>query len=80
MLDVVIKGSTIRIGPRFAVSFHRTLRLSDDGRTYPLPPGLGRFPILTLNAQLPQRTLAEYKNIDLLDDFARGKGTFDEDH
>lgn len=27
-----------------------------------------------------QRTLEEYKTIDLLDDFARGKGTFDENH
>ena len=59
MLDVIINGRTIRIGPRFAVSFHRTLRLPDDGRTYPLPPGLGRFPILTLNAQLLQRALAD---------------------
>ncbi len=28
-----------------AVNFQRTLRLPDDGRTYPLPPGLGRFPL-----------------------------------
>lgn len=28
-----------------AVSFQRTLRIPDDGRTYPLPPGLGRFPL-----------------------------------
>jgi hypothetical protein len=61
MLDVIINGSSIRIGPRFAVSFHRTLRLPDDGRTYPLPPGLGRFPILTLNAQLPQHTSTDYQ-------------------
>jgi len=27
------------------VEFHRTLRLPDDDRTYPLPPGLGTFPI-----------------------------------
>jgi hypothetical protein len=27
------------------VSFQRTLRIPDDGRTHPLPPGLGRFPI-----------------------------------
>jgi len=26
------------------VSFQRTLRIPDDGRTYPLPPGLGSFP------------------------------------
>ena len=36
----------------------------------PFPPGVEK----------PQRTLEEYKKIDLLDDFARGKGTFDENH
>lgn len=46
MLDVIIDRDTIRIGERFAVSFQRTLRIPDDGRVYPLPPGLGRFPIL----------------------------------
>ena len=30
---------------RLTVSFQRTLRIPDDGRTYPLPPGLGRFPL-----------------------------------
>jgi hypothetical protein len=27
------------------IAFQRTLRLPDDGRTYPLPAGLGRFPL-----------------------------------
>src|SRR5438067_7512617 len=27
------------------VTFQRTLRVPDDGKTYPLPPGLGAFPI-----------------------------------
>jgi hypothetical protein len=45
MLKVAIERDTVRIGPRFAVSFQRTLRIPDDGRTYPLPPGLGRFPV-----------------------------------
>jgi len=36
----------------------------------PLPAGVEK----------PQRTLADYKKIDLLDDVARGKGTFDENH
>jgi hypothetical protein len=30
---------------RFSVSFMRTLRIPDDGRDYPLPAGLGRFPM-----------------------------------
>jgi hypothetical protein len=45
MLNVTVEGDRVRIGARFAVSFHRTLRIPDDGRSYPLPPGLGRFPI-----------------------------------
>lgn len=45
MLDVAIQEHGIRIGPRFNVSFQRTLRIPDDGRTYPLPPGLGVFPV-----------------------------------
>ena len=27
------------------IEFQRTLRLPDDNREYPLPPGLGRFPL-----------------------------------
>ena len=27
------------------IAFQRTLRIPDDGREYPLPPGLGRFPL-----------------------------------
>lgn len=38
-------GNTRRIGKDFSVSFQRTLRIPDDGKTYPLPPGLGTFPI-----------------------------------
>ena len=30
---------------RFAVGFQRTLRIPDDGREYPLPAGLGWFPL-----------------------------------
>jgi len=28
-----------------SISFKRTLRIPDDGETYPLPPGLGEFPL-----------------------------------
>ena len=28
-----------------SVTFQRTLRIPDDGKDYPLPPGLGRFPL-----------------------------------
>ena len=30
---------------RLAITFQRTLRIPDDGRDYPLPPGLGNFPL-----------------------------------
>lgn len=30
---------------RMSIEFQRTLRIPDDGKEYPLPPGLGRFPI-----------------------------------
>jgi len=35
---------------RAAVSFQRTLRIPDDGNDYPLPPGLGRFPVRKVDA------------------------------
>src|SRR5215475_13639998 len=28
-----------------SIDFQRTLRIPDDEKTYPLPPGLGRFPL-----------------------------------
>jgi hypothetical protein len=42
---IEIAGDRVRIGERFVVSFQRTLRIPDDGGTYPLPPSLGRFPL-----------------------------------
>lgn len=45
MLKVTIEPQAVRIGPRFAVAFQRTLRIPDDGRTYPLPPGFGPLPV-----------------------------------
>jgi hypothetical protein len=30
---------------RFNLNFQRTLRIPDDGKDYPLPPGLGTFPV-----------------------------------
>jgi hypothetical protein len=62
MLDVIIDDHVIRIGDRFALALHRTLRIPDDGRTYPLPPGLGRFPlfnVLTYRDRVPPQWLEE---------------------
>jgi hypothetical protein len=30
---------------QLTIGFKRTLRIPDDGKDYPLPPGLGRFPM-----------------------------------
>jgi hypothetical protein len=46
VLTVSIENGKIRFGERFTVSFQRTLRIPDDNRTYPLPPGLGVFPVM----------------------------------
>jgi hypothetical protein len=54
MLNVTLDEDTIRIGQRFVVTFQRTLRIPDDGHTYPLPPGLGRFPVLKVEDYLDQ--------------------------
>jgi hypothetical protein len=36
------------------VDFQRTLRIPDDGKKYPLPPGLGRFPIRHVDDYAPR--------------------------
>jgi hypothetical protein len=45
MLEAKTDGRSIYIGDKFSLVFNRTLRIPDDGKTYPLPPGLGTFPI-----------------------------------
>jgi hypothetical protein len=45
VLNVTIHADRVSIGPSFSVTFERTLRIPDDGREYPLPPGLGHFPV-----------------------------------
>ena len=34
---------------RCTIAFKRTFRIPDDGKDYPLPPGLGRFPLRHLD-------------------------------
>jgi len=41
----VAQHDRVRLDPAFRISLQRTLRVPDDGRTYPLPPGLGRLPL-----------------------------------
>jgi len=44
MNDITIAHDTLRLGD-LTLRFMRTLRIPDDGRDYPLPPGLGTFPL-----------------------------------
>ena len=43
MVSVRIEEDRVRIGRRFTVVLQRTLRIPEDGKAYPLPPGLGAF-------------------------------------
>jgi hypothetical protein len=40
-----VEDDRLLAGEHLAISFERTLRIPDDGKTYPLPPGLGTFPV-----------------------------------
>ena len=47
----------VHAAARCSIEFQRTLRIPDDGRDYPLPPGLGTFPLRHLDdyaARLPE--------------------------
>lgn len=43
-------AGTLSAGETFSVSFHRTLRVPDDGKVYPLPPSLGTLPLHKVSA------------------------------
>ena len=43
--QLCIRFSDIHPEARLTIEFQRTLRIPDDGSEYPLPPGLGRFPV-----------------------------------
>jgi hypothetical protein len=40
--------------PRLSIDFQRTLRIPDDGKDYPLPPGLGSFPLRHIDDYAPR--------------------------
>ena len=48
MLPIATESDAVRFGDRFVLRFERTLRVPDDGTTYPLPPGLGRFQVFSI--------------------------------
>jgi hypothetical protein len=43
--ELVFTFPDVHAKARLGIDFQRTLRIPDDGRDYPLPPGLGRFPL-----------------------------------
>lgn len=43
--SLVFSFPQVHEAARFEIGFQRTLRIPDDGRDYPLPPGLGCFPL-----------------------------------
>ena len=45
---MTVGSDQVEVGERMAIAFQRTLRIPDDGGSYPLPPGLGRFPVFDL--------------------------------
>lgn len=44
-LPVTVSGDALCFGSGVRVTFQRTLRIPDDGKNHPLPPGLGAFPL-----------------------------------
>lgn len=59
--QLVFRFPEVHPRARSAIVFQRTLRIPDDGREYPLPPGLGTFPLRHLDdyaERLPENWLA----------------------
>jgi len=42
---LVVSFPELPMHPQVGIDFQRTLRIPDDGKNYPLPPGLGSFPL-----------------------------------
>ena len=62
-MNVDLVNGRLRFGERLLVSLHRTLRLPEDSRTYPLPPGLGLLPVLQsgTDGDIPQFLVPLYR-------------------
>lgn len=54
---------TLPIGDHFSLVLQRTLRVPNDGGTYPLPPGLGAFPIYP-RLHIPRAVSADFPEAD----------------
>lgn len=44
-LGWTLRDDRVTLGERVSLAFHRTLRVPEDDREHPLPPGLGRLPV-----------------------------------
>ncbi len=56
--ELVFTFPEIHPDAKLTVSLHRTLRIPDDGQTYPLPPSFGTFPLKHVDdysATIPER-------------------------
>ena len=58
--SLVFRSPEVHDAARCSLDFQRTLRIPDDGSDYPLPPGMGQFPLRHLDdyaRQAPQKWL-----------------------
>lgn len=51
-LQVKVEGNTVHIGENFSFTLHRTLRVPQDGKEYPLPASCGTFPVYRVDDYL----------------------------
>jgi hypothetical protein len=58
MYPVSLIDDALQFGDFVRVSFHRTLRVPETDRDYPLPPTFGRFPLAELAAETGQHEFA----------------------
>lgn len=61
-LPLAIHDDVLCVGKHARISFNRTLRIPEDGNTYPLPAGFGKLPILRVEdyaEKLPAKWVAE---------------------
>jgi hypothetical protein len=59
--QLIFRFPEVHEAARCEIRFQRTLRIPDDGGEYPLPPGLGRFPLRHLDdyaRRIPENWLA----------------------
>ena len=49
MARVAVEDDALRFGEHLRVSFHRTVRVPEGAREFPLPPSFGRFPLHRLD-------------------------------